>query len=170
MRYFLALLLLVMMIAGCSKKAVTERTNFLELTVEGKKLSFDIKDTAVLDTVYPANYWEFTVNDNRSPYSTLRWVLESGSKWVNGIYAYPGEYYPGRSINYMYLSTYVNGPYEGYYMSDRNLNAITITIDRSDNGRIHGTFSGTMSCYTCADTGTFGTITRGEFEMAYRFH
>lgn len=60
--------------------------------------------------------------------------MESGSKWVNGIYEYPGKYYPERSINYMYLSSYINGPYQAYYLDYRNLNAFTITIDKSDNG------------------------------------
>src|SRR6185295_8734816 len=97
MRHFLFLLLLITIIAGCSKKNTTGRTNFLELTVEGKKLSFDIKDTMVLDTVYPNSFWQFTAYDNRSPYSILHWVLLSGSKWVNGNYESPGEYFPGRS-------------------------------------------------------------------------
>jgi len=170
MRYFLPLLLILIIIAACKKKDTPMRTNFLELTVESKKLTFDIKDTAVLDTIYPASYWELYIHDNRSPYSILRWVLDSGSKWVNGNYGYPGESYPGRSINYMDLSTYVNGPNEGYYMNSRSLNSITITIDRSDNGRIHGTFSGSMSCSTCAASGTTVKITNGEFEMPYRFH
>jgi len=170
MRYFLPLLLLIIIIAGCSKKDTTVRTNFLELTVEGKKLTFDIKDTAVLDTVYPASYWEFTANDNRSPYSILRWVLESDSKWVNGIYEYTGRYNPGRSINYIYLNTYVSGLYEAYYLDNRNLNTFTLKIDQSDNWRLHGTFSGTMSSSSGAPSGTSIKITNGEFEMPYRFH
>ncbi|HEY6505674.1 MAG TPA: hypothetical protein VIZ28_16980 [Chitinophagaceae bacterium] len=169
MRYFLFLLLLITIIAGCSKKGI-ERTNFLELTVDGKKLSFDIKDTAVLDTVYPASFWHFTVYDNRSPYSILNWVLLSGSKWVNGNYEFPGEYFPGRSISYMDLTTYVNGPYEGYSLVNLYLNPFKITIDGSDNGRIHGTFSGTVTCNTCATPGTLVKITEGEFEMPYRFN
>jgi hypothetical protein len=170
MRYFLSLLLLITIITGCSKKSTTERTNFLELTVGGKKLSFNIKDTAVLDTVYPNSFWHFTVNDNGSPYSTLEWVLLSGSKWVNGNYEFPGEYFPGRSISYMYVTTYVNGPREGYSLPNLNLNPFNITIDWSDNGRIHGTFSGTVTCYTCATPGTLVKITNGEFEMPYSFN
>lgn len=170
MRYLLPLLLLVIIIAGCSKKDTPGRTNFLELKVDGKKLSFDIKDTAVLDTVYPANYWEFTAKDNRSPYSILHWVLESDSKWVNGVYEYAGINVPGRSIFDLYLTTYVNGPYESYYPIKQNLNYFTIKIDQSDNGRIHGTFSGTMSCISCAASGSTFKITNGEFEMPYRFH
>jgi hypothetical protein len=168
MRYFL--LLLVIIIAGCKKKDTPVRTNFLELTVEGKQLSFDIKDTAVLDTVYPASYWEFTAKDNRSPYSNLQWVLLSDSKWVNGEYEFPYQYPPARNISYMDLSTYVNGPYESYYLNHQNLNYFTITIDRSDNGRLHGTFSGTMSNSSGATYPTIVKITNGEFEMPYRFH
>lgn len=169
MRYLSLLLLLTAIITGCKKKTTAERANFLELTVGGKKLSFDIKDTAVLDTVYPSNYWELDIHDNRSPYSNLRWVLESGSKWVNGDYGYPGEYYPGRSINYIQLTTYVNGPFASYYLKNVYVNPFSLTIDRSDNGRIHGIFSGKMSCSSCPPDSVV-KITNGEFEMPYRFN
>lgn len=170
MRYFLPLLLILIIIADCKKKDSPVHTNFLELKVDGKQLSFEIKDTAVLDTVYPANYWEFTAKDNRSPYSIMHWVLESDSKWVNGVYEYAGINVPGRSIFSLYLTTYVNGPYESYYPNNQNLNYFTIKIDQSDNGRLHGTFSGSMTNSSGATSGTIVKITNGEFEMPYRFH
>jgi hypothetical protein len=169
MRYLLPLLLILIIIAGCKKKALL-RTNFLELKVDGKQLFFDIKDTAVLDTVYPATYWEFTANDNRSPYSNLRWVLLSDSKWVNGVYEYAGINIAGRSIFYIYLTTYVSGPYDAYYVNKQNLNYFTIKIDQSDNGRLHGTFSGTMTNSSGVTPGLIVKVTDGEFEMPYRFH
>lgn len=170
MRYFLSILLLVTIITGCSKKDSPVRTNFLELTVEGKKLSFDIKDTVVLDTAYPASFWNFSVDDNRSPHSNLEWVLLSDSKWVNGVYEYAGINVPGRSIFHIFLTTYVNGPYESYYVNKYDLNTFTITIDQSDNGRLHGTFSGNMTNSSGGISGNIFQVTNGEFEMPYRFH
>lgn len=170
MRYFLLILLLVTIIAGCSKKDSPVRTNFLELTLDDKKLTFNIKDTVVLDTVYPANYWELYIQDNRSPYSILEWVIESDSKWVNGVYEYAGINVPGRSIFHISLTTYINGLYESYYVNKHNLNTFTITIDQSDNGRLHGTFSGSMTNSSGGVSGNIVQVTNGEFEMPYRFH
>ena len=165
-RYFLSLLLLITIIEGCSKNKTTERTNFLEFTVGGKKIEFSIKDTVLLDTA-SQTFWNFSINDNTSARSSLVWVLYSTSKWVNGDYEYPGGYQ--RSINYMNLSTYVNGPMESYYLANLYHNPFKITIDQSENGRLHGTFSGTMTCSSCATPGAFVKITSGEFEMAYSF-
>ena len=123
----------------------------------------------MLDTVYPGPYWELDIYDNLLPYSNLRWVLLSGSKWVNGNYGYPGEFFPGRSLSYIHLSTYANGPLAGYYLQNEYVNPFSITIDRSDNGRIHGTFSGKMSCVSCPPDSVV-KITNGEFEMPYRFN
>ena len=167
MRYLLSLLLLITIIAGCSKNNTTERTNFVEFTVGGKKIEFNIKDTVLLDTVPSHTFWHFSIYNNVSARSYLEWVLLSTSKWVNGDYEYPGGYQ--RTINYMNLSTSVTGPMESYYLANLYHNPFKITIDRSENGRIHGTFSGTMTCSSCATPGDFVKITNGEFEMPYSF-
>ncbi len=168
MRY-ITLLLLVVLITGCKKKKEPVRTDFFELMVQGKKLSFNVKDTALLDTVPGTSFWQLDIDDNLSPqHSNFRWTLLSRSKWVNGVYEYPGSF-AERSIFYLDLNTYVNGPSAYYYLTNGNLNAFKITIDRSDNGRLHGTFSGNITCSSCSPTGNIVPITNGEFEMPYRF-
>ena len=163
------LLLLTALITGCKKKSDPERTNFFEFTIEGKKLSFNVKDTVLLDTVPGNSFWQLDIDDNLSPqHSNFRWTLLSRSKWVNGTYEYPGTF-AERSVFDLQLSTYVNGPWQYYYLTNGNLNVFKITIDRSDNGRLHGIFSGNITCPGCSATGTIVPMSNGEFEMPYRF-
>lgn len=163
MRYCASLLLLFTMIVSCSKKN-NERINFAEIAVDGKTFAFDSLK-AVVDTSSQANQANFTVYD-RATNSYLTWETLSGAtKWINGIYEFPGQLYPGRSVVFMHLQTYVNRVPGSYSVQN---NGLTMTIDQSENGRIHGTFSGKMKCFTCTPYGIEVSI-NGEFEMPYTF-
>lgn len=163
MRYCASLLVLLMIIISCSKKK-TERTNFVELTVGGEKFVFDSLE-AVFDTSTQGITCNFRVY-NRASNSNMIWETLSGSKWINGIYEYPGEQFPGRSVVYLHLQTYINRVPGTYTLQN---NPLTLTIDQSENGRMHGTFSGKITCYTCTPYGAVVRITNGEFEMPYSY-
>ena len=105
MRCCASLLLLLTIILSCSKKH-TERTNFAELTIGGEKLVFDSL-AAVFDTSTQGITCYFQVY-NRASNSNMIWETLSGSKWINGIYKYPGELFPGRSVVYLHLQTYID--------------------------------------------------------------
>ncbi len=163
MRYCASLLLLLTIIISCSKKN-TVRTNFAELTIGGNKFVFDSLQ-AVFDTSTQEINCNFLVFD-RASNSHMDWETSSGSKWINGVYEYPGQPFPARSVVYLGLQTYI-GQLPGSYTLAGN--SLTLTIDQSDNGRMHGTFSGKVICYTCIPYGTVVDISRGEFEMPYSY-
>jgi hypothetical protein len=163
MRYCASLLLLLAIIIGCSKDK-KERTNFAELTVRGDKFVFDSLE-AIFDTSYQDVFSCNFVLADRASNSYMMWKTMSGTKWINGIYEYPGEYLPGKSIVLLHLQTYIDRVPGTYVLQN---NAFTLTIDQSDNGRMHGTFSGKMICYTCTPYGTEEKV-NGEFEMPYSY-
>ncbi|MDP4216191.1 MAG: hypothetical protein Q8927_08315 [Bacteroidota bacterium] len=150
-------------IIGCSKKNAA-RTNFAELTVDGKKVVFDSLE-AVFDTSAQAIDCNFQVY-KRGTGTHMEWETESGSRWINGIYNYPGESLPGRSIVYLHIQNYINNVPGSYTLVN---NSLTMTIDQSTNGRLHGTFSGKITCYTCNPYGAEVDISNGEFEMPYSY-
>ena len=162
MRCYGSLLLLLTITIGCSKKH-TERTNFAELTLGSKKFVFDSVE-AVFDTSTQGITCNFLLYD-RVSHSNMMWETLSGSKWINGTYKYPGDQFPGRSVVYLYLQTYINRVPGTYSLQ----NSLTLTIDQSENRRIHGTFSGKLICYTCTPYGDEVSITNGEFEMPYSY-
>lgn len=164
MRCLASLLLLLTIFVSCSKNNA-KRTNFAELTVGGNKFVFD-SVAAVFDTSAQAVSCDFTIF-NRSNNSSVNWETLSGSKWINGIYEYPGELFPGRSVVYLNLQTYVDRV-PGTYSLDKD-NSVTVTIDQSENGRIHGTLSAKATCYTCSPYGAEVSVTNGEFEMPYSY-
>jgi len=163
MRYYASLLLLLTIVISCSKKN-TGRTNFAELTLGGEKFVFDSLE-AIFDTSAQATTCNFRVY-KRASNSYMMWETLSGSKWINGIYKYPGEPVPGRSVVYLHVQTYVDRVPGSYSLEN---NPLTLTIDQSENGRIHGTFSGKITCYTCTPYGDEKSITNGEFEMPYSY-
>ncbi len=163
MRCFTSLLLLITIISGCSKPK-TEKTNFAEITVDGKKFVFN-KLEAIFDTSSQYIACNFQFDDTASN-SNMIWEILTGTKRIIGTYIYPGELFPGRSVVLLHLQTYINR-IPGTY-SPKN-NSFTVIIDRSENGRIHGTLSGTMICYTCIPYGAEVPITNGEFEMPYGY-
>jgi hypothetical protein len=156
------LILLVSIIISCSKEN-TERTNFAEVTVGGQKFVFDSLE-AVFDTSTQAITCDFQIYD-RASNSYMAWKTLSGSKWINGIYEYPSVLFPGRSLVYLGLQTYINGVPGTYVLQN---NSFTLTIDQSENGRMHGTLTGKMICYTCTPYGAETRI-NGEFEMPYSY-
>jgi hypothetical protein len=159
MRWLVPFLLLLLFITGCSKKK-SERTNFFELTVQGNTFTAN-KFDVVFDTTYL--YWEFQIDDTTTN-SYVSLYLKGGTKWINGEYTNPADIVSGREISRMSLQFYVNRYPNTYAMGN---NPYTFTIDRSENGRIHGTFSGKMTCFTCTPYGTIVDITNGEFELPY---
>ena len=166
MRCCVFLLLLLTIIAGCSKKN-TPRTNFAELTIGGDKFVFDS-----LEAVFDTSAYGFTCNFriyNRTSHSYMDWEIQSGSKWINGIYECPGQYYPGRSVVFLNLQTYINWIPGTYYLQAQPNTTFTLTIDQSENGRMHGTFSGKLVCYTCNPYGAEVRLSNGEFEMPYTY-
>ena len=164
MRRCASLLLLLTLIISCSKKN-SPRTNFAQLTVGGQKFEFDS-----LEAVFDTAAWGMTCNFgiyNRTSNSWMTWETTSGSKWINGIYEYPGQLYPpGRSVVFLQLQTYLNWVPGTYTLQNTSF---TLTIDQSENGRMHGTFSGKLFCYTCNPYGAEVRLTDGEFEMPYRY-
>ena len=163
MRCCAFLLLVLTVLASCSKNN-TVRTNFAEVTVGGQKIVFNSLE-AVFDTSTQGITCKFEVSD-RASNSYISWEILSGSKWINGIYKHPGELFPSRSLVYLHLQTYINGV-PGTYTPGSN--PLIVTIDQSENGRIHGTLSGKMICYTCIPYGEEVSITNGEFEMPYSY-
>ena len=146
MRCCASLLLLLTIIISCSKQH-TGRTNFAQLTVDGQKFVFDSLE-AVFDTSTQGITCNFRVFD-RASHSNMIWETLSGSKWINGIYQYPGDLFPGRSVVYLRLQTYINRIPGTYTLQN---NSLTLAIDQSENGRMHGTLSGKITCYTCTPT------------------
>jgi len=136
-------LLLLTTIISCSKQNIV-RTNFAELTVGGEKFAFDSLE-AVFDTSTQGITCNFRIY-NLASNSNMTWETLSGSKWINGTYDYPGEQLPGRSVVYLHLQTYINRVPGTYTLQN---NSLSLTIDQSENGRIHGTLSGKITCYTC---------------------
>lgn len=163
MRCCASLLLLLTIFISCSKKN-TERINFAELTLGDEKFVFDSLE-AIFDTTTQSISCNLRVYD-RATNSNMIWETLSGSKWINGIYEYPGEPIPGRSVVYLHLQTYIDRVPGIYTLLDDSFN---LTIDKSENGRVHGTFSGKITCYTCTPYGADVSITNGEFEMPYSY-
>lgn len=163
MRYCVSFLLSLTMIIGCSKQN-TGKTNFAGLTLGDEKFVFDSLE-AIIDTSAQAFTCNFRVYD-RASNSNMDWEILSGSKWINGIYEYPGELFPGRSLVHLHVQTYIKRVPGTYTLLN---NSLTMTIDQSESGRIHGTFSGKITCYTCTPYGAEVRITNGEFEMPYSY-
>ena len=163
MRCAASLILLLTIIIGCSKEK-PPRTNFAELTIDGKKFVFDQLD-AYCDTSADGITCNFQVTDQASN-STVTWEITSGERRINASYKYPGELFPGRSLVFLHLQTYIDRVPGTYNLQN---NSFKVLIDESENGRMHGTFSGTLICYTCIPYGTEVRITNGEFEMPYSY-
>ena len=162
MRCCVFLLIVLTIVASCSKKN-TVRTNFAELTLGGQKFVFDSLE-AVFDTSTQGITCNVRVYD-RVSHSNMAWETLSGSRWINGIYGYPGASFPGRSMLFLHIQTYINFFPNTYTLLN---NSLTLTIDQSENRRIHGTISGKITCYTCNPTVEV-SITNGEFEMPYSY-
>jgi hypothetical protein len=157
------LLLLSTIVISCSKKD-TGRTHFAELTLGDKRFVFDSLE-AVFDTSTQYVTCQFQLYD-RASHSYMEWHTLSGlKKWINGTYEFPGEQFPGRSVTYLHLQTYIDRV-PGTYVQKNN--SFKLTIDQSENRRMHGKFSGVLICYTCTPYGDEVSIT-GEFEMPYSY-
>ncbi|MES2647637.1 MAG: hypothetical protein V4717_12220 [Bacteroidota bacterium] len=163
MRCCVFLLILLSFFTACSKNKPI-RTNFAELTVNGQKFTFDNLE-AVFDTSTEQITCNFRFFDNVSN-SNMIWETITFSKWINGIYEYPGEQFPGRSIVFLHLQTYLNRFPGSYSLQNTSFKLI---IDQSENGRMHGKFSGKLVCYTCNTYGDIVPVTDGEFELPYSY-
>lgn len=162
MRCCAFLLLLLTFIVSCSKKN-TVRTNFAEITLGDQKFVFDSLE-AVFDTSTQGITCNVRVYD-RATRSNMAWETLSDSKWINGVYEYPGPSFPGRSVLFLHIQTYIDRIPNTYTLLN---NSLTLTIDQSENRRIHGTISGKITCYTCTPNVEV-RITNGEFEMPYSY-
>ena len=160
---FFLLLLTISFTVSCSKKD-KERTDFAELTVGGQKFVFDSSEV-VIDTSFQGRIsCEFRFDD-RASNSNMMWKALTGSKRIIGTYGYPGALFPGPSLEYLYLQTYVNRVPGTYTPKD---NAVSLVIYQLANGRMRGTLSGTMTCQTCNPYGLEVPI-NAEFEVPYRY-
>lgn len=163
MRCCASLLILLTIMMSCSKEK-PERKNFAELTLGGQKFIFDSME-AVFDTSTQAITCNFQLYE-RASNTYMMWETLSGSKWINGTYEYPGQQFPGRSVVFLHLQTYIDRVPGTYTLQN---NAFTLIIDQSENGRIHGTFSGKLFCFTCTPYGAEVRLSNGEFEMPYSY-
>src|SRR5690242_1581500 len=155
MRCYAFMLLLLTILVSCSKKDKPERTNFAELTIDNHKIVFDSLE-AVFDTSTERITCNFIFFDRLSN-SNMDLETISGSKLINGTYEYPGEQFPGQSIVYLGLHTYVN-QLPGTYDVEHN-NLFSLNIYQSGNGRMRGRFSGKLNCYSCMTSGTDVSVT-----------
>ena len=153
------------LITSCSKSA-PKRMNFAELKVDSLTFVFDSL-SAEFDTTYYGTICVFMAYDRASG-SRLTWTANNSSKqWFNGEYKYTRFYGLDRSLNSFYLGGYVIR-YPKYYLLEVT-NSLTMTVEQSQNGRIHGTFEGTLTCNSCTPYGKQVTIDKAEFEMPYTF-
>jgi hypothetical protein len=152
-------------ITGCSK-STPKRINFAELKVDSLTFTFD-SVSVERDTMYYGTSLHFMAFDRASG-SRLTWEAQSASKyWINGTYKFREIYGADRSLSRLYLGAYVNRYPKYYQLSD--LNSFTMTINQSENGRVHGIFEGTLTCNSCAVYGQLVPIDRAEFEMPYTY-
>ena len=164
MRYCATLLILVAIFISCSKKN-TSRSDFARLTLGGQEFHFDSLEAVFDTTVTDSRSCSFMFRDRASNSSLVCETL-SGSAWINGTYPYPGDLLPGRALVYLHLQTYIDRVPGTYTLLDK---PFTLIIDKSENGRMHGTLSGKITCYTCTPYGIAVDITDGEFELPYSY-
>ncbi len=166
MRYCASLFVLIAIVFSCSKdKNGTERTNFAELTVNDYKFVFT-KLEAILDTGFGYIVCNFRFEDTASNSQMLWEVYTGGENRIKGTYKFPGELFPGRSIPFLHLGTYIGRVPYSYQPKE---NSVTATIDYAENGRIHGIFSGRMFCLSCDPYYLEVDLADGEFEMPYSY-
>lgn len=164
MRRYVSHVLLLTLIISCSKKNDVERTNFAELTIDGRKFTFD-KLEAIIDTSTPGIRCYIRFEDGASNSSLLFKTITGLGRIVDS-YQLPGELFPGPSLEYLHLQTYVNRVPGTYLVLN---NSLTVIIDKAVNGRMHGSLSGKASCLTCTPYGAEVSITNGEFEVPYSY-
>ena len=164
MRYSILFLSVFGVLLSCSPDKPA-RTNFAEITVNGQRFVFDS-----LEALYDSSYQQFTGKfrlNERSSNSEMKLETWSFTKWINGVYEYPGRQYLAKEVTYFSLQTYLNRVPGSYSLIE---NTFKLTIDQSENGRLHGTFSGKLICYTCVPYGDTVELENGEFEMPYRYN
>lgn len=161
MRSCIFLLLLSTVLISCSKKEKAEqRSNFAEVTVNGNTFKFTTLE-AIIDTSHDGNTCNVAVRDTVSNSSMVFETLVGFTKRTEGNYQYPGELFPGPSLVYLHMQTYVNS-YPATYTVQND--AFKLVIDEVAKGRMHGTLSGKINCYTCTPYFMLADI-NGEFEM-----
>ncbi len=165
MRFGILLALSVTLITGCSKKDDPARTNFAELTVSGHKISFDRLE-AVVDTSTYATNTELRFEDSRSNSYLLMKTTVGGRQMVK-VYENMGEPFPRPTLESLLLQTYINAM-PGTYLPTTN--SLKVHIDKVENGRLHGTLSGKVACYSCNISGDEKPeVVNGEFELPYTY-
>lgn len=161
MRCCIFLLLLTTLFLSCSKKEkAKEQKDFAKLTVNGNTFNFTTFE-AIIDTSHDGNTCNVTVRDTVSNSNMIFETLVGTTKRPQGEYKYPGELFPGPSLVFLHIQTYVNS-YPATYTVQND--AFKLVIDGVANGRMYGSLSGKINCYTCTPYFMLVDIS-GEFEM-----
>ena len=156
MRHFSVLVLVLACILGCSDDPEVKRTDFAEVTVEGKKFTF--------------SRLEATVNDNGSISCEVMFEDPKTNSYLNFLTTSHdrlwNEYKSGGftpKIEWLHLQSYDNRVPGTYSLS---VYLMTVKIDKDKDGRIHGSLSGKLECSTCLPGDEIVWVT-GEFELPY---
>lgn len=163
MRFITALVPVLLIIHGCSDDPEVERTNFAEVTVDGKKFAFNSLEATVKEgditkgEVYISS--EFTFTDTESN-SYLTFTTVADNRLVNKYKT--GEFYPIPTVSMLHLQTYINKVPSTYVV---NVYLVTVTIDKDKDNRMHGSLYGKLECITCS--GNEIVEVSGEFEVPY---
>lgn len=168
MRFFSILVPMLIVIYGCSDdpEVEVERTDFAEVTVDGKKFSFNRLEAKVIKgDVSQGDLWvacELNFADTTTN-SYLSFYTEATYQIVNKYIA--GDLFPTPTVHWLNLQTYFNrmpGTYtmRAFYM--------TVTIDKDKDSRMHGVLSGKVECLTCPPDSELVSIS-GEFEVPYTY-
>ena len=161
---YLFILHLFAIVLSCSKKEDIKimRSNFAELTIDGNRIVFN-KLEAIVDTSTDAIGCQIKFEDTLSN-SYMLFNTVAGFRSILHNYQWPGESFPGPSLSNFILQTYIN-KFSATYVVQNTM--FSVTIDSSKNGRMHGTFSGKVICYSCYPY-TESNVTNGEFELPYQ--
>lgn len=161
MRCCTFLLLLTTLFLSCSKKEKPEeQKDFAKVTIAGNTFNFTNLE-AVIDTSHDGNTCNVAVRDTVSNSNMIFETQVGTTKNPRGEYRYTGGQFPDPLLVFLHIQTYLNG-FAGTYTVQND--AFKVIIDKLANGRMHGTLSGKINCYTCTTYFMLVDI-NGEFEM-----
>ncbi|MCB0649500.1 MAG: hypothetical protein KDC49_22680 [Saprospiraceae bacterium] len=161
LRYPYVLALLLTLIISCSKEPVQERTNFAEITVDGKEFSFDKLEARVSHV--DINYGTEITFAQTASNTYLSFYLNSIHS-LKKTYRH-GMLYPNPLISWMNLQSYINNYPETYSANHGEWHRLSVEIDKDNESRIHGFITGKITCSTCNPKKQVDIS--GEFELQY---
>jgi len=150
-----------MLFLSCTKKEkAEEQRNFAKVTIDGNTFNFTNLE-AVIDTSHDGNTCNVVFRDSISNSNMVFETQVGTTKNPKGEYRYTGGQFPSPLLVFLHIQTYVNR-YPGTYTVQND--ALILSIDKVANGRMHGSLSGKINCYTCTNYFMLVDI-NGEFEM-----